>query len=129
VSKRGYVLDASALLCLLFDEPGADRVEAVLHDACISAANYAEVIGKLVDRGQAPEEAVADLRELDLDVVPLDRVQGETAGALRATTREAGLSLGDRVCLALAVSREAVAITTDRAWKKLKVDIGVEVVR
>jgi ribonuclease VapC len=129
VSKRGYVLDASALLCLLFDEPGADRVEAVLYGACISAANYAEVIGKLVDRGQAPEEAVADLRELDLDVVPFDRAHGEAAGALRATTREAGLSLGDRACLALAASREAVAVTTDRAWKRLKVEIDVEVVR
>ncbi|WP_128566422.1 type II toxin-antitoxin system VapC family toxin [Methylobacterium crusticola] len=129
MSKGGYVLDASALLCLLFDEPGAGRVEAVLHGACISAANYAEVIGKLVDRGQAPEEAVADLRELDLDVVPLDRAQGETVGALRALTREAGLSLGDRSCLALATSREAVAVTTDRAWKKLKADVSIEVVR
>lgn len=129
MSKAAYVLDASALLCLLFDEPGAERVEAVLHSACISAANHAEVISKLVDRGQAPEEAMADLRELDLDVVPMDRTQAETAGALRTATREAGLSLGDRACLALAASRQAVAITTDRAWKKLKIEVNVEVAR
>ncbi|GJD50529.1 hypothetical protein OPKNFCMD_3272 [Methylobacterium crusticola] len=129
MSKGGYVLDASALLCLLFNEPGADRVEAVLHDACIGAANYAEVIGKLVDRGQAPEEAVADLRELDLDVAPLDRAQGEAMGALCASTRQAGLSLGDRACLALAAGRSAVALTTDRSWAKLEVEVRVEVVR
>ncbi|MFE1603306.1 type II toxin-antitoxin system VapC family toxin [Methylobacterium sp. ID0610] len=129
MSKAAYVLDASALLCLLFDEPGADRVEAVLHSACISAANLAEVISKLVDRGQTPDEAVADLHELDLDVVPLDQAQGETAGALRTITREAGLSLGDRACLALAASHKAVAVTTDRAWKKLTTDISIEVVR
>jgi PIN domain nuclease of toxin-antitoxin system len=129
VSKSAYVLDASALLCLLFAEPGAERVEAVLHDACISAANYAEVIGKLADRGQAPEEAVSDLRELDLDVVPLDQAQAETAGRLRAATRKAGLSLGDWACLALAASRGAVAVTTDRAWSNLSLDAAVEVVR
>ncbi|GJD54101.1 hypothetical protein OPKNFCMD_6882 [Methylobacterium crusticola] len=129
MSKGGYVLDASALLCLLFDEPGADRVEAVLHGACISAANYAEVIGKLVDRGQAPEEVVANLRELDLDVVPLDRAQGEAMGALRASTRSAGLSLGDRACLALAADRSAVALPTNRDWAKLEVEVGVELVR
>lgn len=87
------------------------------------------MIGKLVDRGQTAEEAVADLRELDLDVVPLDRAQGEIAGALRANTRQAGLSLGDRACLALASSGNAVAITTDRSWAKLKVGAKVELVR
>ncbi|WP_018264054.1 type II toxin-antitoxin system VapC family toxin [Methylobacterium sp. WSM2598] len=129
MTRPAYVLDASALLCLLFDEPGAARVEAVLHQACVSAANYAEVIGKLVDRGQSPEEAVADLRELDLEVIPLDRAQAEAAGGLRASTREAGLALGDRACLALAASRGAVAVTTDQAWRKVGGADTVEVVR
>ena len=129
MSKGEYVLDASALLCLLFDEPGAARVEAVLHGARVSAVNYAEVIGKLIDRGHEAEEAVADLRELDLDIVALDRVQGEALGALRAITREAGLSLGDRACLALATSIGAIALTTDRAWTKTKSHIRIELVR
>jgi hypothetical protein len=51
VKRGGHVLDASALLCLLFGETGSDRVERVLPDAFISAANLAEVISKLVDRG------------------------------------------------------------------------------
>lgn len=129
MSKGGYVLDASALLCLLFDEPGAARVEEVLHGARISAANYAEVIGKLVDRGQPADEAIADLSELDLDVVALDRSQAEITGRLRSMTRQVGLSLGDRACLALASSRGAVALTTDRAWNGLDVDVAVEMLR
>ena len=60
------------------------------------------------------EEALTDLRELDFEVVALDRGQAEGAGLLRATTREAGLSLGDRACLALARQRGMPALTTDR---------------
>ena len=81
------------------------------------------------DRGQPAEEAVADLRELDLDVIAFDRAQGEAAGRLRSATRQAGLSLGDRACLALAQSRGAVAFTTDRAWADLDVGVAIEVVR
>ena len=80
MSKGGHVLDASVLLCLLFDEPGADRVGRALPDALISAANLAEVIARLVDRGLDGNEALADLRELDLEVVALDRAQAEAAG-------------------------------------------------
>lgn len=129
MSRTAYVLDASALLCLLFDEPGAERVEALLHGARVSAVNYAEVVGKLVDSGHAAEEAVDDLRELDLDVVPLDRTQSEAAGILRKITRSAGLSLGDRACLALSAELGAVAVTTDRAWTKVKTNVRVEVIR
>ena len=129
MSKGGYVLDASALLCLLFDEPGAARVEEVLHGARVSAANYAEVIGKLVDRGQPADEAIADLSELDLDVVALDRSQAEITGRLRSTTRQVGLSLGDRACLALARCRGGVALAGGRPGVGLAVHVGGEVWR
>src|SRR5215204_6694783 len=114
MSKGGHILDASALLCLLFDEPGADRVERVLPEAVISAANLAEVLSMLVDRGLDGNEALADLRELDLEVVALDRAQAEAAALLRSATREAGLSLSDWACLALAQQRGTTALTTDQ---------------
>lgn len=129
MADAAYVLDGSALLCLLFEEPGADRVEAALGSACISAANLAEVVGKLVDRGVPAEEAVADLRGIDLEVVAMDRAQAEAAGRLRGATRAAGLSFGDRACLALAQSLGATALTTDRPWTDLDCGIVVEVVR
>lgn len=126
--EGGYVLDASALLCLFFQEPGAERVEARLAGARIGAANLAEVIGKLVDRGVDGAAVAAEIAELDLEVVPLDRAQAEAAGALRATTRALGLSLGDRCCLALAAALGATAVTTDRAWADLAA-VEVELVR
>jgi PIN domain nuclease of toxin-antitoxin system len=130
MSEGGYVLDASALLCLFFREPGAARVEAVMASAAIGAANLAEVIAKLVDRGVDGAAIVADIAELDIEVVAMDRGQAEAAGRLRAATRgAAGLSLGDRCCLALAQRLNATAVTTDRAWGGLEMDIAVEVVR
>ena len=129
MAEPSHVLDASALLCLLFEEPGAERVEAALGSACIGAVNLAEVVGKLVDRGVAPEEAVADLRGIDLEVIDMNRAQAEAAGTLRAATRAAALSLGDRSSLALAQSLGATALTTDRPWGRLDCGVTVEVVR
>ena len=128
MSKGGHVLDASALLCLLFDEPGADRVERALPDAVISAANLAEVPAKLVDRGLDGNEALADLRELDLEVVALDRAQAEAAGLLRSAARQVRLSLGDWACLALAQQRGAAStLTTDPRQAEVASTIGVTV--
>jgi len=124
-----FVLDASALLCLIFQEPGADRVEACLPGARMGAANLAEVIGKLIDLGVDGEAVAQELAELDLEIVPLDRRHAETAGYLRATTRGLGLSLGDRCCLALTEMLDATALTTDRAWTGVPKHIAVEVVR
>ena len=127
MSRGGHVLDASALLCLLFNEPSADRVERVLPDALISAANLAEVLSMLVDRGLDGDEALADLRELDLEVVALDRAQAEAAALLRSARREARLSLSDWACLALAQQRGSPALTTDRRQADVASAIGITV--
>lgn len=124
-----FVLDASALLCLLFDEPGADLVEARLTRALVSAVNYHEVLAKLTDRGVEATEAKAMLAELDIDIIAVDRQQADIGGEIQPLIRSAGLSLGDRSCLALARSRQAVAITADQIWRDLDIGVAVEVVR
>lgn len=129
MSKTRYVLDASALLCVMFDEEGADHVAARLSGAMISATNFSEVIAKLVDRGMPPPDIITIMTDLDIEVVPVDRQQAEVAGLMRATTAGLGLSLGDRACLALAQTRRTTALTTDRAWSKLETDVAVEQAR
>lgn len=129
MSSGGYVLDASAVLCLLFGEPGSDKVEATLPGAKLGVINYQEVIAKLIDRGVPPEEVVEDLSKLEVELVPADQKQAELAGLMRETTREAGLSLADRACLALALRNRATAVTTDRAWAKVDVGVTIDVVR
>ena len=125
----GYVLDASALLCLLNDEVGANRVEAILNDAVISTVNFSEVIAKIVERGGTVELATAMLDPLHVEIVDFDRSQAVSAGELRAVTRPAGLSFGDRACLALARSRQLKVLTADRAWANLAVDLQIELLR
>ncbi|MDO6414392.1 type II toxin-antitoxin system VapC family toxin [Sphingomonas sp. BIUV-7] len=124
-----YVLDASAVLAAFFDEPGADHIAARMNGALISAVNYSEVVAKLIDRGTPHEQILEIMAQLDVDVVPVDRDQAMSAGLLRAETRSAGLSLGDRSCLALALARGAVALTADRAWGGLTLGVTIEVVR
>ena len=124
-----YVLDASALLATLQDEPGAAEIDARLPDACISAVNLSEVVAKLTERGTPADVALGFLAALDLDVRPFERGQAEDAGSLRPATRRLGLSLGDRACLALAAEIGGTAVTTDRTWAELDVGIAIEVVR
>ncbi len=125
-----YALDASALLCLFNQEPGQDRVRAALASAVMSAVNYAEVIAKLADRGGDVALVGRALEQLHIAVVDFDRVQAVQAGALRQATRQAGLSFGDRACLALAKSRGLIALTADRAWAALEVpELSVELIR
>ncbi len=129
MSERLYVLDASALLATLFEEAGSDAVETVLPGARMSAVNFSEVVAKLSDHGFANEDILRDLAELDIVVCDVDRKQAETAGLLRRTTKFAGLSLGDRACLALAATLGGVAVTADRAWANLSLDVEIQVVR
>jgi PIN domain nuclease of toxin-antitoxin system len=129
MSSHGYVLDASALLCLFFEESGAERVAALLPGARVSAVNIAEVIAKLADRGIDAERIAEDIAELDLEIVAFDQRQAQTAGLLRDPTRHLALALGVRCCLALARTLGATAVATDRAWLELRGRVAVEIVR
>ena len=124
------VLDASAVLALLHDEPGADVVLAALPGSVLGAANLAEVIGKLVDE----DVDASRLRELlgaaGVRVEPVTEADAELAGALRGLPGGQSLSLGDRSCLALAVRSDPPHIlTADRVWAELDVPVQVRLLR
>ncbi len=112
------VLDASALLTYFFGEPGAREVGQRLPGSMIHAVNYAEVLSKLVERGLPPEAAEQQLEHVGLlQVIRIDPGLPEDALAvarLRPLTRTAGLSLGDRHCLALDERSGVPVATTDR---------------
>lgn len=124
-----YVLDASALLALLNQERGKDRVASAMADSVISAVNYCEALGKLIDGGMSDTDAREAIELLSLQVVDFDAGLAQIAASLRPKTKVLGLSLGDRSCLALALVRNDAAITADRTWSKLHVGVKIEVIR
>lgn len=110
------VLDASALLALLQNETGTDVVKAALPEAAVSTANASEVMAKLIHAGMEAEEAIEIVRSFDLREIPVDGTIASLAAHLTTTTREHGLGLGDRLCLATAIALDRPALTADRAW-------------
>lgn len=129
MSNPVYVLDASALLAAMLQERGAQHVQDRLVDARIGAVNLSEVVAKLQERGVPDDVVEESLAELNLIIVPFDAEQAVMAGKLRRDTRAAGLSLGDRACLALAAMLGATAITTDSAWRNLTLPVEIELAR
>lgn len=123
------VLDSSAILALLYDEPGSDLVLQALPGALLSTVNLAEAHTKLVKDGAPSQRAWSRLTSLNCTVCGFEDVQARLTGDLVAKTRAHGLSLGDRACLALAIERNAKAYTADRVWKILNLGIQVELIR
>jgi ribonuclease VapC len=123
------VLDASAVLAALYREPGGESVMRVLPRSLLSAVNASEVVARLIGRGTAPEVALQTVRDLDCRPVAVDLELGLRAGALVVLTKSKGLSLGDRICLALAEREGVPALTADRAWAELGLDIKVSLIR
>jgi ribonuclease VapC len=124
------VLDASAILAVLQLERGAEQLTVeILKNSVVSTVNLAEVQSKLVKRGYPPEEAWEDAFSLGTAPVPFTTEQAMIAGSLIAQTEKYGLSLGDRSCLALAISLMAPVYTTEQIWRDLKVGVPIHVIR
>lgn len=128
LNESSYVLDASALLAIILPEPGAERVAAVMRlGAAISAVNLSEAVAKLIDYGWSDHDIESEIAILSLRILPFDAESAWLAGRLRTTTRHAGLSLGDRICLALATQLGLPVLTADGNWVTL--DVRVELCR
>jgi PIN domain nuclease of toxin-antitoxin system len=115
------VFDASAILALLRDEPGADVVAQYIGDGLISTVNFQEVIKGLLRREVPIDAALAMLDALHLDVRPHGRDDAIAAAKLYPATKEFGSGLGDRTCMALAIAEGLPVLTADREWAKIEI--------
>ena len=128
------VLDASAFLAYLRDEPGAEIVENALINGCyISIINWLEVLSKIVDLGESPEEVIKRLRdegllENSLEIIACNEEDAITIAKFRVLTKSAGLSLGDRACLALGKRLNLPVLTADKVWTRLSLGITITLI-
>ncbi len=129
------VLDASAILAYLRDEPGAEIVENALIDGCyISIINWIEVLSKIVDLGESPDDIIQQFKdegllENSLEIIACSEEDAVTIAKLRPLTKSAGLSLGDRACLALGKRLNLPVLTADKVWSSLSLGITITLIR
>ena len=123
------VLDTSAILAVINEEPGAEIVRPALDHAIINTVTLAEVITKMADWGMSENDVQDRLNDLDIRIVPFDEDQAYRTGMLRPATRRFGLSLGDRACLALGMISNSPVLTADRNWARVPLDLDLRLIR
>jgi ribonuclease VapC len=95
----------------------------------MSSVNWSEVLQKAAMHGVDTEELRADIEGLGVTLVPFTIDDAGVTTRLWPETRSAGLSLGDRACLGLAIRESVPAVTTDRSWASLALEVSVQVIR
>jgi ribonuclease VapC len=121
------VLDASALLAVMFKERGAENVIARLPGSMVSAVNLSETVTKSVDAGMTLEEARLVASAFPCEIIPFEGELAYLAASLRTATRAFGVSMADRACLALGLNTGHPVVTADRQWDKF--NVGVKVIQ
>jgi ribonuclease VapC len=125
-SSAEYVLDSTAVLALLYSEPGHQYVKEVLGKSAVSAVNLAEIINKLAQMGPMPEAVRESLVQLEFRVEDWSEDMAYRSAEFSRLSKSHGLSLGDRACLTLAKQLRATAVTSDRTWRRLP-SLGVRI--
>ena len=123
------VLDASAILAVARNEPGADVVNTHRANAIISAVNHMEVISKLLRFDIPMNEIEIFLSEAFPSVTEFDHQQAPLAAQLHAENRKHRLSYADTACFALAMTRNIPVLTGDRKWSTIPLDVEVRMFR
>lgn len=125
------VLDASAALALILEEPGGDRVMALLRAqkvwVAMSSVNWCEMLTRLQRDSPIVNTKILASMLPGVEVVAFSQHEAEVAAELAKLS--GALSLGDRACLALAQTRKARAWTTDKLWTQAKASVTIEILR
>jgi PIN domain nuclease of toxin-antitoxin system len=122
------VLDSSAVLAVILEETGADRVKAAFPQSVISAASLAEILTKVVRRGLDLEGAYIRISSFGLEVHPVEAEHALLAAEIYSKAPAAlDLSLGDRLCIALAMTLRCGLLTSDRGMTQY--DAGIPIMK
>lgn len=127
------ILDSSAVIAFLNQEKGCEIVEKEIDKSAISSVNFVEIL-TIANRSvftdkKSREEALRLLKHSLPNIIDFNYEQACIAGSIDEVTKEHGLSLGDRACLALAKYKNCPVLTADKAWKKLDLGIKIKLIR
>ena len=115
------------MLAVVLEEPGADVVADVLRSgAAMSTVNVAEVAARFHQDGWTESEVVLVFESLGIEVLPFAPEAALLSGRLRTATKEFGLGLGDRACLASGLVEGCPVLTSDRSWLELDIT-GIDI--
>ena len=117
--STSIVLDASSLIAMIDQENGGNDVADAINQSCMCSVNFAEVVTYYAHNGLSFEQIDNLFRGLPMEIISADQELSWAAGMLRPETKRAGLSLGDRYCLALAKSRKSEVLTADQKWGEI----------
>ena len=129
MANNQAVLDTSAVLAIVNQEPGMEVVLPLLEFSIINTVTLAEIVTKLAEWGMSQNAVQEALDDLGMPTVPFDEDQAFLAGMLRPVTRSFGLSLGDRACLALGMTRDLPILTADRNWTRIPLNLNLQLIR
>jgi ribonuclease VapC len=119
------ILDASAMLALIFGEKGAENVIPYAQGSQILAINFSEVVARVIAIDGNPERAELSSSRLEITVIPFDRKLARLTAEIMKHTSHIGASLADRACLAFALASGFPVLTADKVWSKL--DLGIDI--
>ncbi len=126
------VFDASAIIALLELEEGWTIASENLNNAIVSTINLSEVMTVMNRKTNGQDvagEAFKLLQNTFPHIVDFNEEQAVIAASLDSVTKQYGLSLGDRACLALAKHKNLPVLTADKAWKQIESGVEVRLIR
>lgn len=119
------VFDSSVLIMLFAKEPGYESVRGYMRNAVISTINIAEVYKYCIEVQNLSEEDCRNLTKLTgIKIIDFCEQQALISAKIIKNTKQYGLSLGDRGCIALATLKDCSILTCDKIWQK--VDLNIE---
>jgi PIN domain nuclease of toxin-antitoxin system len=123
------VLDTSVIMAILLGEYGQDVAARLAPGSILSSVNLAEISTKCIEKAVPPQIARKYIRDSNIEVVGFDADLAILTGDLFKTAKKGVLSLGDRACIATAISLDATAVTADRVWTTLDLPCRIELIR
>ncbi|ESA37135.1 protein domain protein [Leptolyngbya sp. Heron Island J] len=123
------VFDSSAIIALIKEEPGHEIVRPYVHEGFSLTVNFAEAVAYFA-RTISSKAVLWEILAPFMDgIVPLNKETSFLTGYLSRETKRQGLSLGDRACLALGISKKMPVLTADKKWAELDLPVDVRLIR